>query len=665
MDYRREIDGLRALAVAPVVLFHAGFEAFSGGFVGVDVFFVISGYLITSIILAELRDGKFSIISFYDRRARRILPALLLVLLVSIILSWLWLLPSAMKDFSLSLVAVSFFASNILFWRESGYFDTAAELKPLLHTWSLAVEEQYYLLFPLFLMSFWRLGKRWIVVLLGLAFAISFALAQWGSYANPSASFYLLPTRGWELLMGAFSAFYLSNAERRSGHIDRKLREIGAWLGLALIIFAVFSYSKATPFPGAYALAPTVGTTLIILFATHQTAAGMFIGNRVFVGIGLISYSTYLWHQPLFAFARQRTLAEPSHLAFLALSTLALVMGYLSWRFVEAPFRNRVIFSRKYIIFITLFASSVFVAFGLLGYFNGGFKGRVPTTVLGLTTIEEEHRVIRGDGGCNLFKQQTKSRECIKGHPSIAPTFALLGDSHASTIAYELDRFMLKEQKSFIQFTKNGCPAALTFKDNNNEDCGLFVSNTLESLSKTAIDTIIISSRWSYYLFDDDFNNSEGGIEKRANSKFTALNVSLEADASFRRKAILTSYKLTIEKLLASGKRLILIYPVPEQGWDVPRIAAKRLLSGRDNDVDISVNYSMTKDRNRDIIDLLDSLGESDRLIRIRPFELFCDTFLVDRCVAYFNGESFYYDSNHLSNAGARLIVEKIFSIIE
>jgi len=247
MDYRREIDGLRALAVLPVILFHAGFETFSGGFVGVDVFFVISGYLITTIILAELEQGKFSIVNFYERRARRILPALFLVMLVCIPFAWFWLLPSDMKDFSKSLVAVSVFASNILFWRESGYFDTAAELKPLLHTWSLAVEEQYYVLFPLFLMLFWKLGKRWILVTLGVVFVASLAVAQWAAYEKQAAAFYLLPTRGWELLIGAFSAFYLSKVNREE--FGKGLSEVAGWLGVALIMSAVFSYSKTPPFP--------------------------------------------------------------------------------------------------------------------------------------------------------------------------------------------------------------------------------------------------------------------------------------------------------------------------------------------------------------------------------------------------------------------------------
>ena len=198
MYYRREIDGLRAVAVLPVILFHAGFELFSGGFVGVDVFFVISGYLITTIIINEMDDGKFSLLNFYERRARRILPALFFVVLCCIPFAWFLLLPSDMKDFSQSLVAVSTFSSNILFWRESGYFDTAAELKPLLHTWSLAVEEQFYILFPLFLMAAWRFGKRAIVWTLIASFAISLAVAHWGAYNKPGDAFFLLPTRAWE-----------------------------------------------------------------------------------------------------------------------------------------------------------------------------------------------------------------------------------------------------------------------------------------------------------------------------------------------------------------------------------------------------------------------------------------------------------------------------------
>ena len=302
MEYRREIDGLRALAVLPVILFHAGFKYFSGGFVGVDIFFVISGYLITSIILAEQEAGTFSIIRFYERRARRILPALFLVMLACLPFAWLWLLPHDMQNFSQSLIGVSAFISNILFWLTSGYFETAAELKPLLHTWSLAVEEQYYLFFPVFLVLTWHIGKRWILFFLSIVFLISLLAAQWGSALKPDATFYLLPTRGWELLIGAFIAFYFTKKDRTI--LSKNLNEAGGLLGLALIIYAIFKFDNQLPFPSFYALVPTIGAGLIILCATQITFVGKLLGNKLLVGIGLISYSAYLWHQPLLAFSK-------------------------------------------------------------------------------------------------------------------------------------------------------------------------------------------------------------------------------------------------------------------------------------------------------------------------------------------------------------------------
>jgi peptidoglycan/LPS O-acetylase OafA/YrhL len=269
-----------------------------------------------------------------------------------------------MKDFSKSLVAVSVFASNILFLRGSSYFDTASELRPLIHTWSLAVEEQYYVLFPLFLMLFWKLGKRWILLTLIFVFLASVGLAQWGSYAKPDASFYLLPTRGWELLIGAFSALYLSTENRKD--FSKSLSDFLGWLGVVLILYAVFAFSKATPFPGLYALVPTLGTALIILFATQQTTVGKFVGNNLFVGLGLISYSAYLWHQPVIAFARH-WYTELDQLLVLLLVTLVLVISYLSWRFVEQPFRSKAKFNRRFIFTSSFLVGLIFI---FIGYFT-------------------------------------------------------------------------------------------------------------------------------------------------------------------------------------------------------------------------------------------------------------------------------------------------------
>ena len=386
MDYRREIDGVRALAVLPVILFHAGFQTFSGGFVGVDIFFVISGYLITSIILAEQQAGTFTLLNFYERRARRILPALFVVLLACLPFAWLWLLPSDMKEFSDSVFSVSTFMSNILFWRTSGYFDSATELKPLLHTWSLAVEEQYYLLFPVFLMLSWRFGKRWVVPVLVLAAIVSLGASEWGSIHKPPATFYLLPTRGWELLIGALAAFYLANdgQEKRqqlfsqflSPSQRQFLSQSLSLAGLLLIAYAVLAFDKGTPFPSLYALVPTLGAALIILFGTEKTLVGRLLGSKVLVGIGLVSYSAYLWHQPLFAFAKQRSLEAPSQGLLATLAAAALVLAYFSWKYVEVPFRNKRRFARRQIFTYGAIGSACFMCLGAFGHFTTGFVYR-------------------------------------------------------------------------------------------------------------------------------------------------------------------------------------------------------------------------------------------------------------------------------------------------
>ena len=492
MEYRREIDGLRALAVLPVILFHAGLDTFSGGFVGVDVFFVISGYLITTIILSELERGKFSIVNFYERRARRILPALFLVMLVCIPFAWFWLLPSDMKDFSQSLVAVSFFASNVLFWRESGYFDTAAELKPLLHTWSLAVEEQYYVLFPLFLMIAWRFGKRWTLLLLSAAFLAGIALAQWASVTEPAAAFYLLPTRAWELLIGAFAAFYLSTADRAV--FSRGTSEFCGWFGLGLILFSVFTYSKAVPFPGFFALVPTVGAVLIILFARQQTSIGRFIGNKAFVGVGLLSYSAYLWHQPLFAFARHRGVTEHDTFVFLSLSVLSMILAYFSWRYVEAPFRSRMFFDRARIFIFASVGTVFFAALGMVGYHKDGDLGqtseaqKVFLEYFANASPDWQYDVKKGlvekyRHECNFYDiakyqagrptnvpRESISPGCYASGKNSNQLVFIWGDSHAQQLNHGL-RESISGDYDILQVASSGCVAQLDAVESKVDYC--------------------------------------------------------------------------------------------------------------------------------------------------------------------------------------------------
>ena len=367
MNYRREIDGLRALAIIPVLLFHAGFSFISGGFVGVDVFFVISGFLITGIILSQLENRNFSLVGFYEKRARRILPALFFITAISTIFAWILLSPEDLLSYSKSIVSVALYVSNIFFAFDGGYFETAAELKPLLHTWSLSVEEQYYVFFPLLLILLWKLSRKHIPSLIICIALCSILIADWGIRHYPVLAYFSLPSRAWELAIGAFCAI-ISTQEKWTIE-NKNTRQFLGSLGLILILASVFLFDAHTPFPGFYALVPTVGSALVLLYAQNDTFLGKLLSHKFFVGIGLISYSLYLWHQPIFAFYRNYV-EQPSTFSMLFLIVLSLILSYCSWKYVEAPFRNTQQFSRRKIFLLGGLSSLFFILFGSYSYYS-------------------------------------------------------------------------------------------------------------------------------------------------------------------------------------------------------------------------------------------------------------------------------------------------------
>lgn len=499
MKYRSEIDGLRAVAVLSVIFFHAGFKGFRGGFVGVDIFFVISGYLITTIILSDMEMETFSLVRFYERRARRILPALFLVMLCCIPFAWFWLPPDHLEDFSQSLAAVSMFSSNFLFWKESGYFSTAAELKPLLHTWSLAVEEQYYLLFPLFIMLFWKLRKRWMFGTMLLVAAFSLLLAELGTHQNPSATFYLLPTRGWEIAIGALIACCLiySKNHFESIHSNKLICEMLGSLGLVFIAFSVCAFDKSTPFPGMNALIPTIGTGLIILFTSPQTSVGRLLGTRAMVGIGLISYSTYLWHHPLFVFARHRSLKEPSVAMFLMLSAMSIVFGYLSWRYVERPFRSRGHLGAKGVLRFSAFGSLLFIMLGMSGHFYEGFAQRLSQARQSILSFKDyDFSKYYREGTCLLDPEQSFydfASEC--GPAGNHGTTMIWGDSHAAALSYGIRTKL----SNVAQYTASGCPPAKDASVVGSPNCKEINDYVLNEIETIQPDELILHANWSSY----------------------------------------------------------------------------------------------------------------------------------------------------------------------
>lgn len=421
IQHRPEIDGLRAIAVLPVVLFHADFQAFAGGFVGVDVFFVVSGYLITSIILAEQQSGTFTLASFYERRARRILPALMVVVLACLPFAWVLMLPHQMREFSESVAGVGLFLSNFVFWRQGGYFGAAAELKPLLHTWSLAVEEQYYIVFPLLLIALRKANRRNVAALLFVAAMTSLALAEFAARRHGTAHFFLTLPRIWEILVGALCAYRLALSPQPAWRPPAGLDA----LGLALILLAVAVLDRDSPYPGVLALLPTLGAALIILFAGPETLVGRLLSIRLLVWIGLISYSVYLWHQPVFAFARLATDGELGAVSLLGLSAASLALGYLSWRFVERPFRDRRNFSRNTVFALAGLACAAIATTGASGVATEGFLFRFPA----------------GDRNLLVALDTDRNRDYVTARfdavlnrpfePGVSPKVTVVGDSFA------------------------------------------------------------------------------------------------------------------------------------------------------------------------------------------------------------------------------------------
>lgn len=670
MAYRKEIDGLRAVAVIPVILFHAGYEFFRGGYVGVDVFFVISGYLITTIILTENEKGTFSLVDFYERRLRRIIPALYLVMLVSIICSWLWLIPSHMKDFSESLLAVSFFSSNILFWKETGYWGTENELKPLLHTWSLSVEEQYYILFPLLLVLMWRFPRRCILISFFIVSLSSLALSHWFSSSQPSANFFLLPTRVWELAIGAFIAIYslYCKSSLQSLTSYKVVNETFSWSGLALIAYAVLVFDDTTPFPGLHALVPTTGTALIIIFSSKATLSNRFLSSGIIVGLGFISYSAYLWHQPLFAFARHKSIDEVPPVTFGVLSILSLALAFFTWKYIENPIRKRRIFPGKQIVWFTVIFSTGFVTFAMIGYLSDGYKFRFDKT-----TIDSVNRAGKVSFSNNLCeKSDIKS---LRSHtycvlvPNTEKLAILYGDSHAMALMFEAQQAFRKTGYGLLFKATSACPPVKdVYRADNPDKKACYEQNTKvyeDIANDPSIEYVILTARWTLGMEGVRFDNKEGGTEHGRKPHLDIVDNGrylMHEDYSHR-ELIAEAYKNSIRHLLDNQKKVFLIYPVPEAGWHVPDYITKYSLIKPQsvfNAATASTSHQVFLERNKRTIDALDQIEPHEHLHRIFPEKIFCDNSLSGRCITHKNRVIFYRDDDHLSDEGAKLILQKI-----
>lgn len=648
--YRPEIDGMRAVAVMMVVFHHADFAWASGGFIGVDIFFVLSGHVITVLALDAMETGRFSIVDFYERRARRIMPALI-VMCASLLAPAYWLmLPGQLIAFGRNLVATLLLYSNVSYWRAANYFSERAELNPLLHSWTLAVEGQFYLLFPLVIPMLRRLGLRPMILILATALLASLALSQWAAHSHPSANFYLAPSRAWELIAGILSAI----AHR---HGRRIARPAASWIALPLLILPMLIYDAGTPFPGFATVPVVLGTILLLQGEVRETAVGRLLAMRPLVLTGLMSYSLYLWHQPLFAFYRLYRGGEISTAAGWILIVLVFPIAYLSWRFVEGPARrpDGPLAARTALLLFLAgsIGSSVVVAHWIK--VERGLPQRIPASVIRVLDAR-----FGGRNGClnRLSAEAIAAGErCFIGAEQGRPTLAIIGDSHATSIADDLSDALRDRGIRAKIFTWSWCPPLARL------DGDLPARRKCIAARDEALEQIAADSHIRTVLFYAEWANYTTGYTQASYDPPTAFHFDGGGRVSDNPAQFARAARATFTALERSGKRVIVIRSTPEFTFRVPERAARLLLNRSAKLATLDLPLVAYHQRSGDAMRRLDQAAKGIDVRFVDPIPTLCT---AGRCpVVNGQGEALYTDHNHLSRRGAQRIVPLLVPLIE
>ncbi len=627
----------------PVILFHGGFPFVTGGYVGVDVFFVISGYLITRLIREEMGDGRWSLARFYERRARRILPPLFLVVLACIPLAWLLMLPDDLANFARSISAVSVFASNVLFWLQTGYFDRAGEFKPLLHTWSLAVEEQFYLLFPLLLLLLRQASRRLLLAVLAGLLVVSLGTAQWWAWQAPAAGFYLLPSRAWELALGALIA--VSGIEAWAGRGNRLAADMLGLGGIALILAAVFAFDSTTPTPSVWTLIPTLGTAMLLAAAHPGTTAGTVLSWRPVVAVGLVSYSAYLWHFPLIVFARFAGLSAAPILFGLAITALSLLLAGLTWFLIERPFRDR----RKLRLgpFAAITLAMVLTANLFAGYVLLRQDGSDPRLSEAQNRLLETALPSPLRKKCHIPQGQYRPPEASCRFFVDQPDIAVLGNSHGVELAYALASRLKDADRGVIQFTFSSCPPVYGRTLPERPLCSRWTRNAVDYIAGNRdISTVVIS-----YYTDGLAGEKQAALPDTGTAEDTPTDNG-KPDEQWR------SYSATVERFLAAGKTVILVLQAPHLEDHVQKFAMAARTTA-EMAFYPGVGRARWDASRQNILSRLATLPKG--VIVIDPADAFCD---ASACAAVKDGAALYFDQHHMSLAGAGLIADEIIPLL-
>ena len=657
LKYRADIDGLRAIAVIPVLLYHAGVTGFSGGYVGVDVFFVVSGYLITKIILADIESGEFSIWRFYERRVRRIFPALFPVLFFALIFGYLILLPEEFEDFGKSLFYTTFFVSNIYFMDDVGYFAAPAETKPLLHIWSLAVEEQFYIFFPIFLYLLSKFSKKVTQIFIIFLSVVSFIVGVWVTHFSQDLAFYLAPVRAWELFLGSVLVFV--RAPKQS---NRLATECLSAIGIFLIAGSVFFYTDATLFPGVATVPPCLGTALIIYAGERNSpAVNGILGQDVFRCIGLISYSLYLWHWPVLIYLQLYSLTPVTPLQnLLALAGVFGISG-LSWKFIEQPFRTRKYLKHRLPLFTA--GAGVMASTALCGFLLGvtdGIPDRLDRSIRQIAAVKRD---IARASTCASQKQANGGtmRVCRVGALAEDPaTFLVWGDSHARALLPAIEASASRSGETGLFIGRAGClpfigadPVA-----RENKNCLQWAESTLDFLeANKQIRQVILIARWATYAMGEPFGTEKRPVLYLRDRDTDALSL------DENKRVISAAFERTITRLVKLHKDVFVIYQIPATGRDIPATMARaRML---DRTIELRTTLEAYQNRQSFVFELFESAKQRFPYQTLSTHERFCDD---EYCNVSKGGLPIYRDSHHVSRTYASEMADlfdPIFSKID
>jgi len=658
MKYRPEIDGIRAVAVVLVLIYHAGFNIegtalFKGGFLGVDVFFVISGFLITTIIQKKIEVGTFTFIDFYSRRARRILPTLFTVLLAVLPVAWIYMKPKAIIEFANSILASLFFSSNINFLFEDSYTAESSLLKPLLHTWSLSLEEQFYFFFPILLILIHKFFKTRLLTVLILGFVGSFVGAVYSSVHMPDTSFFMIHTRSWELLAGSILAVMSLSGVKPGG--QSSYEKLMPALGLGAIVWSSFIFNDHIQHPSFLTALPVLGTCLIIFYAQKGEWVTELLSTKAFVGCGLISYSLYLWHAPLLVFDRIITGGD-SQIRALVLLVVSVLLSVLTYYFVEQPFRTKEKVGTRAFVKVGVLVLAILIGFSVFVLVTRGYPARLG--YLG-SVLKKSMRSPLKQNFKNCSNRKV-SKSCVFEQAENRGDVISIGDSHGAAIAKELLSMSEKQGFSFYEMTKSNCPyvpGIQVFAEGKlDKGCQVRQKEMRGFLLSHRPATVIYNAKMNMYWKGETLVSDQGGVllTSQESGKEDVENVQ-------------TAIKKAVKELTDYGHKVVIIYPVPEPGFFVLDKIKKELFSlrtteeqkNRMKNLDLSTPYETYVERSQITRETYDSLGQGESTLRVYPEEVLCSR-KRNRCETHSEDAAYYYDDNHLSPVAAKLLVEKI-----